>query len=259
MKKRSGFTLIELSGIIAIIGVLAAILLPALARARESGRRVSCMANLVNMSVAFQCYAQEHDRQLPWSGGKNNARCLMKLRGDYISEMGVFICPSDSNASWRGDDSETISANFNSLRNAEYSVRTSYDYLGAYTKSPITVPPAARPLPPRFPIMWDLAMPQVVPEMSRRRRAETARWGNGLGIDLGASNHIPGGNNVLMLDGSIEFILWQETFKPWMPVNPHGIDYEMPQPPTEREQARVEAISSHPIIPDSLISNKRRR
>ncbi len=66
-----GFTLIELMIVIAIIAILAAILLPALARARESARKISCNGNLRQIGLALIMYADEHDGRMP-PGHPNN-------------------------------------------------------------------------------------------------------------------------------------------------------------------------------------------
>lgn len=63
--QRQGFTLIELLVVIAIIAILAAILFPVFAQAREKARQISCVSNLDQLGLAFLMYAQDYDETLP--------------------------------------------------------------------------------------------------------------------------------------------------------------------------------------------------
>ena len=62
---RNGFTLVELLVCVGIIAALTAILLPVLARARESGRKATCSGNLRQLGVAFAQYVSDHDGHYP--------------------------------------------------------------------------------------------------------------------------------------------------------------------------------------------------
>ena len=66
---RRAFTLIELLVVIAIIALLAAILFPVFARARENARRSSCGSNMKQMGLAVQQYSQDYDERFPRAGG----------------------------------------------------------------------------------------------------------------------------------------------------------------------------------------------
>jgi len=64
-RRRNGFTLIELLVVIAIIAILAAILFPVFARAREKARQASCLSNLKQLSLGMSMYAQDYDETWP--------------------------------------------------------------------------------------------------------------------------------------------------------------------------------------------------
>jgi len=64
-RRRAGFTLIELLVVIAIIAILAAMLFPVFARARESARKIQCLSNVKNIALAIQMYLTDYDRLPP--------------------------------------------------------------------------------------------------------------------------------------------------------------------------------------------------
>jgi len=103
---RAGFTLIELLVVIAIIAVLAAILFPVFARAREKARQATCTSNLKQIGLAVQMYAQDWDGLLPFAnqfpadpppadqyhqGGPG----VYDILEPYTKNEKIFQCPSD--------------------------------------------------------------------------------------------------------------------------------------------------------------------
>lgn len=111
--RRKGFTLIELLVVIAIIAILAAILFPAFVTAKERGRQIKCVANLKQLSAAFQMYADNNNGRAPiiapwctiaspnWCGtgpaGTFTGDTVVEKGSlwPYVRAKGIYICPTD--------------------------------------------------------------------------------------------------------------------------------------------------------------------
>lgn len=105
--EQRGFTLIELLVVIAIIAILAAILFPVFARARENARKSSCMSNMKQLGLAVLQYNQDYDEKYP-TGLQQNWWDVTWYRivQPYVKSEQVFRCPSDpvgtSSVNWAG-------------------------------------------------------------------------------------------------------------------------------------------------------------
>ena len=97
---RSAFTLIELLVVIAIIAILAAILFPVFARARENARRASCQSNLKQIALGIKQYIQDYDEKFPnqMVPGGNSANPPVGWADTiqpYLKSLQIYQCPSD--------------------------------------------------------------------------------------------------------------------------------------------------------------------
>jgi len=144
--KRRGFTLIELLVVIAIIAILAAILFPVFARAREKARQASCQSNLKQITLSWLMYIQDYDETLPPlytdiralpgppSGGYMHTP---ELLDPYTKNIQLWLCPSDK-SSYQGFETPTglrINYGYNQSRFTNH-----YNFDGCLSQAKIETP-----------------------------------------------------------------------------------------------------------------------
>jgi prepilin-type N-terminal cleavage/methylation domain-containing protein/prepilin-type processing-associated H-X9-DG protein len=101
MRQRA-FTLIEMLVVMAIVGIVAALLLPALARTREAGRSTACLSNLHQIGLGLQLYVQDNQNRMPVMYDKStnsavtNGPSIDVVLLPFVSgNSNIFRCPSD--------------------------------------------------------------------------------------------------------------------------------------------------------------------
>ena len=156
---KAAFTLIELLVVIAIIAILAAILFPVFAQAREKGRQASCMSNMKQMGLAVMQYAQDYEETNPMTCGYQGQSnwwdaSWVTVVQPYVKNIGVFHCPSDgtdkTTGGWVRDG---VSYSPNALVAWSYAcgadcygaLSIGGDWLSGWTTTSVSMPMIARP------------------------------------------------------------------------------------------------------------------
>ncbi|MFW5866666.1 MAG: type II secretion system protein, partial [Armatimonadota bacterium] len=133
---RRGFTLIELLVVIAIIAILAAILFPVFARAREKARQSSCLSNIKQASLGVLMYTQDYDERIPMQNHSTSSPDRLVTPSGrsfwwvktipYINNMQVLACPSG----YRDYVREQVDGSW--ISNTDYDVDYGWNYNMVY-------------------------------------------------------------------------------------------------------------------------------
>ena len=129
--KRHGFTLIELLVVIAIIAILAAILFPVFAKAREKARQASCLSNTRQLTIAILSYVHDYDECFPASSMPTDTIPWFALCMPYMKNSQILLCPSEKTLTnyygWGGMP-YTYGINYRFFYRDSYPIRSLGDF-----------------------------------------------------------------------------------------------------------------------------------
>ncbi len=128
---KKGFTLIELLVVIAIIAILAAILFPVFARARENARRTSCLSNVKQLGLGYMQYTQDYDEKYPiisygdgeqivYPNGVSSTNNWAMRIFPYVKSVQIYNCPSNTSTPWQGGTSSAASTSPHIVYSSSY-------------------------------------------------------------------------------------------------------------------------------------------
>jgi prepilin-type N-terminal cleavage/methylation domain-containing protein/prepilin-type processing-associated H-X9-DG protein len=227
---RRGFTLIELLVVIAIIAILAAILFPVFAQAREKARMAACQSNLKQMGSALMMYTQDYDEIYPGANpGANTACADIPFRGGWRGWIGnllqpytkntqIYICPSKPNLSGVNRDSGGVMCT--AMAAPYFFVSYTFNYNRMFNQATSNIQAPAEQL-----MMWDSLTPYADCAFATAgscglfAQRDICQWmaKNGMPLQSGqacTANANTGwhnnGDNRLFADGHVKWSRWDQ-------------------------------------------------
>lgn len=200
---RRAFTLIELLVVISIISVLAAILFPVFARARENARRASCLSNLKQLGLGVMMYTQDYDDTYPIATDTSRVFWMLLIY-PYVKNSQLFVCPSNTTYPDSVDTNQIDFSSYTSLTRSQSSYCMN-EYFGkpdvatAYQDQGAQVPPLKLSSIPK-------SAETILLIDSLFAGGHTSFCGSGEAVNRFASRHLEGAN-IAFADGHAK---WQK-------------------------------------------------